>query len=360
MNKKRTGKQQMTSDNIYLDALKNAQIAESTTDNYINGLNRIKAILEKQSQNSSIDYILNNADAIYPLLSSNISNKGSLKTTIASVLGVMKHCNFKSTNKPQFAAWYRRYRPLLEEVNRQEKSSIPTERQTKGMVRWGDVIAIRNRLGKVEYGSRDHLLLSMYTYLAPRRQEDYHRVFLITTLPYPDKMSVYPDYLDLTKSPPLLVINSYKTAKTFDAWEKELTNEYKTLVDIIKYSIRVNPREYLFTQANGEPYTNTIAYTRFSNRVIKKYFGKDASLNSLRHAAVKASLTDGDKSYDDQNKYAIDMGHGFDTHRKYNKIDPKKAGIMMTHTTTDPATGLARTMDCVCVEKPKKAKKSAS
>lgn len=360
MNKKRTSKQQMTSDNFYLDALKRAQIADSTTDSYIKGLNRIKVILEKQSQISSIEYILNNADAIYPLMEANIANRGSLKTTVASILGVMKHCNFKSSNKPQFNAWYRKYEPLLKELNRQEKSSIPTERQTKGMVRWGDVIAIRDRLGKTEYGSRDHLVLSMYTYLAPRRQEDYHRVFLITKRPYPEKMSIYPDYLDLTKSPPLLVISSYKTAKTFDAWEKELTDDYKELLDIIKYSIRVNPREYLFTQSNGDPYTNTIAYTRFSNRVLKKYFGNDVSLNSLRHAAVKASLTDGDKSYDEQNQYAIDMGHGFDTHRKYNKIDPKKAGIMMSHTTTDPATGLARTLDCVCVEKPKKTRKPAS
>lgn len=344
----------MTADATYIKQLESASISATTIANYKNGIQRIKNILGPNKMPATIEYILNNADTVYPILERNITQRSSLKTTIASVLGIMKHCNIKANNKEVFNQWYKKYDPLLKELDNQERSSIATERQAKGMVRWGDVIAIRDRLAKLEYASRDHLLLSMYTYLAPRRQEDYHHVFIITKRPYPNNMSTHPAYIDLTTNPPKLVVKAYKTAKAFNAWEKELTTEYKDLLDIIKHSIRVNPREYLFTQANGEPYTQVISFTRFSNRVLKKYFNEHVSLNSLRHAAVKASVTDGDKSYDEQNEYAQDMGHSFDTHRKYNKIDPAKKGIKMTHTTTDPSTGKQRTMDCVCVEKPKK------
>lgn len=346
-------------DSFYEEALNKAKISPNSKYTYQKGIQRIQALLTTKKKPNTIHYIITHAPQVYPILEENIKEPASLKTTLASILAYLKHSNTKQSDKKSFNAWYSYYEPLKKQIEEQVRMSKPTKRQLESMVKWGDVIKARDNLAKTHYASRDHLILAMYTYLPPRRQEDYYQVYVIQKRPYPKNLGSLKAYLDLTSSPPTLAVNVYKTAKAFSSWEKKLpTQEFKPLLDIIKKSLQLTPRDYLFTQVNGQPYEHTISYTRFSNRVFKKYLGPKVTLNSIRHAAVKASLTDEDKTYDEQSQYAKDMGHGFDTHRKYKLIDPSKR-IKITQKAIDPTTNKEKTYECECIEKPtmKKAKK---
>jgi hypothetical protein len=118
-------------------------------------------------------------------------------------------------------------------------------------------------------------------------------------------------------------VQKYKTVKTYAAWEKDLTSEYDELTKIIKTSLAKEPRKVLFTQSNGEPFGSVIAYTQFTNRILKRHLGEKVTLNSIRHAASKEN-TMGNTNRSDREieQYAFDMGHSFEMHRKYRYIKP--------------------------------------
>jgi integrase len=115
-------------------------------------------------------------------------------------------------------------------------------------------------------------------------------------------------------------VNAYKTSGKYDAFKKVLPDE---LAHILKMSLAKAPREYLFVRKNGGPFSNNIAFAQWNNNILKQYLGQHATVNSLRHAATKASLTDPNKTYAEHDAYARDMGHSYDMHRRYNRVIKK-------------------------------------
>ena len=72
-----------------------------------------------------------------------------------------------------------------------------------------------------------------------------------------------------------LVFNSYKTAKTYGKQEVEIPTK---LSSILKQWIKVNPTDYLLFDSKGEKLTNVKL-----NQRLNKIFGKEVSVNILRH-----------------------------------------------------------------------------
>ena len=72
-----------------------------------------------------------------------------------------------------------------------------------------------------------------------------------------------------------LVFNSYKTAKTYGKQEVEIPTK---LSSILKQWIKVNPTDYLLFDSKGDQLTNVKL-----NQRLNKIFGKEVSVNILRH-----------------------------------------------------------------------------
>jgi integrase len=130
-------------------------------------------------------------------------------------------------------------------------------------------------------------------------------------------MASFHSFVDLTRN--VICVLDYKTKTTYDTWEKQLD---KNLIQIIKDSITKQPRNYLFVQADGKPFTNPRSFANFTNRIFKKYLDKHVSLNAIRHAAAKNNLINPDKSVRELHQYAADMGHSFSTHELYKLKKP--------------------------------------
>ena len=99
-------------------------------------------------------------------------------------------------------------------------------------------------------------------------------------------------------------------------------NEDKYLFDLpllIKESLKLQPRKYLFIQKNGEPYDKPNTFNRWANRKLKSLFGKkNISLSTLRHIYItRRDLKLEEKSGLERSKVANVMGHSVGTQQNY-------------------------------------------
>lgn len=188
----------------------------------------------------------------------------------------------------------------------------PTEKQKEGVLKWEEVLKKRDELGKKEYGSRRHLLLSMYTYIPPIRQ-DFDRVKILTKTPRNGEGN----YIILNSKVSRLVLNEHKTAYVYGKLDMHIPKE---LTKVIKASLQQQPREYLITDVEGNPYKEANSFTVFSNRTLKEVFDNQAvSVTMLRHSYISSQdfnkMTEGEKK-----ELARQMGHSVEQQGQYRHI----------------------------------------
>jgi integrase len=296
-----------TDEDFYEMFQKVDEIKPATKDSYIYSLKRVTKITGK----SLCESILH-PKKTFSLLEKGIPSKSTLQTTIASVLAVLKYTGEKVNNRKLHEKWSEVCSPLLQERIKERASNEPTERQREVFVTWDEVEKMYAKLSKENYASDEHMLIAFYYMLRPRRQLDYHRIKVIQH--EGDKVKGLDTYVDLLAKKPFIAISRYKTAKSYKTWKWPLAQQH---VDIIKESLRKTPREYLFTKANGEPYSIPNSYTKRSNRMLHKIFGKAVTVNILRHSF--STHRDADKSLTlwDRMEDAKAMGHSLETHLSY-------------------------------------------
>lgn len=112
-------------------------------------------------------------------------------------------------------------------------------------------------------------------------------------------------YVDLTVEAPVIHVKDFKTATKMKAWTKELPMR---LLNEIKASLQQDPRQYLFTQKDGKPYTTANSFSQFTNRGLSKLMGYHVSVNSLRHAYA-TMLKEKGLSVWEYKQIARDMGN---------------------------------------------------
>jgi hypothetical protein len=205
-----------------------------------------------------------------------------------------------------------------------------TEKEKENWVDWADVIKKRDELHKEVAGfGKDvtpeqyqkllaNLLLSLYTYIPPRRNKDYQDMWVVRQ--WSEAEPADRNYLDLHGQ--RFIFNVYKTAKHTGQQVIEIpeTDEASPLKDAIVAYLRHNPhykasknkaKTFRFlTRPNGEPLTTVNAITRILNAV----FGKKVGSSMLRHSYLSdryggmiAEMA-GDASA---------MAHSMDTQRTY-------------------------------------------
>jgi hypothetical protein len=261
--------------------------------------------------------ILTEIDATYEKLKVAVKSRESLKTIVTAFLALIKRSGIKDECHDVFMKWYKIASELHREAMNALESNEPTERQQLAAVSWVDVEEVLKRLDTTKYGSKEHVLLSMHVKLAMRRQEDYARVYVYQDASDDTPKDTHDAYIDLTVDEPYIEIMRYKTIGTHDVFREILPCK---LVDVIRYSLKKEPRQYLMTKKNGDAYgEDTKAYTKYVNYTLKKLFDNPhVSLNSLRHARATWSR-ENNFAVRDQRAEARRMGHKLDMHHLYAK-----------------------------------------
>jgi hypothetical protein len=203
-----------------------------------------------------------------------------------------------------------------ESLQRENHSSVdehyekqePTERQMATLVEWDTVLKVRDELPS----SIEKLLLGFYTYIPPVRADYYATVLIHVSDPVP-KEENYIILGDTYK----LVIQTFKTGKTYKTIEHILPIP---LQDLMKESLKIEPRNYLFIKRRLTKKDPCIPmtpaeYTSWANRILSRIFNKNTNLTALRHAFV--STINYNQPLSTLKKITNAMGHSVEMSMKY-------------------------------------------
>jgi hypothetical protein len=246
---------------------------------------------------------------------------------------------------------------LSKELQHRADNNVPTAATE---LTWEQIIDARQQL---KPGTIEHVTLALYTYIPPRRQQDYWKLQLQLQLsPNSSSSSTTATtptgHLDLSATPPTMTITAFKTDDKYPAYTVVLP---PTLVQAIKAylaaeetiaataamvaNVRTNAntnakasasktvkavksvktvkavktaREYLFCKRNGDPYATLSSFTDANNTVIKKALNNQhASVNSIRHAGASFVAMDPAMLYGERKAYALAMGHSLAMQGQY-------------------------------------------
>ncbi|GIS52796.1 MAG: hypothetical protein Ct9H90mP28_5120 [Paracoccaceae bacterium] len=124
----------------------------------------------------------------------------------------------------------------------------------------------------------------------------------------------------LAKNKGEIVLNDYKTAKTYGQIRIQLTEE---LLRQINLSLDKEPRSYLFqSERFKKPYIElkdpSGSFNSWANKTLKKLFNEEFTLTMLRHIYItRRDLKLEQMSGTERDKIAKIMGHGVAQQQRY-------------------------------------------
>lgn len=289
-----------------LKAVYAADLSQSTKNNYRNSCNA----LSSKANGKSILHIISHPDIYIPLIHTWYPKATSFKVHLSIILGIFRYNpHLKSELPEEHALWNTAFLDANSEVTARYETNEPTERQLTGYVEYSKIIKSRDELAK---GSIERVLLGMYTYIKPRRCE-YARMAIYTTKLPAD--AVEPNYILLSTGH--MVLTDFKTVKFHGSFDIKLP---KGLLDDIKLSLKLKPRDWLFVNTAGEPYTHNM-YTAWTLRVFKAIFNKPLSVSLIRHSFIN-TLNFNKLSIKERQNIATSMGHSIDVQAFYRLYFP--------------------------------------
>lgn len=202
----------------------------------------------------------------------------------------------------------------------QETAGKLTEKEEKNFIDWETVIETRSKMEQAvdltKYSDfMDFVILCLYTYNPPTRADYANmRVFIFDEdipLDYTDNYCV----IDTPK--PRFVFWKYKTATGKEPAIIDIPDE---LVEIIFKWLEVNPSEHLLASKTGDKYTPMTenALCMRVRSIFKRWTGKAASINTLRHAFVSYNSRN-DQITKEKEENARKMMHSSSMADKYRR-----------------------------------------
>ena len=253
------------------------------------------------------------------------------KTYLACMTSALSTVKDKVAYKKTYNHWHEKMMESAK-ADREKDTSEKTVKEDKNWMSWKDVLAVRAELEKKvdalqnnkmitneQYDVILHdVILSLYTELPPRRNQDYQHMFVVKK--WTDKEPTDRNYLDHDGKQ--FVFNVYKTAKTHGQQKIAIP---ESLWNVIKVYLKFHPTHKgskkfassfaFLVSADGSALTAVNAITR----VLNKVFGKNVAASMLRHIYLsdKYNVTE-------MKKDADAMGHSMTEQREYLKADEPK------------------------------------
>jgi len=256
------------------------------------------------------------------------STQRAITASIVSVLSLYKD---KPTFKKAYTHFYDKMMAGTKTANEEAKKNEKTPTQKDNWISWADVEKKKRELVEEvekfkdapELKVREYetllqlLVLSLYTDIPPRRNQDYLDMFIVKK--HTAKMPTDVNYLDVATKK--FIFNKYKTAKKYGAQTEEIP---ATLFERIELYLSKHPLwktgrktaapvKFLVT-AGGEPIVALNAITRILNKIFDKKIGA----TMLRHIYLSDKFGD---TLEDMKKTATGMGHSLALQKDYIKKD---------------------------------------
>lgn len=283
----------------------NKELSPKTIQNYTDYFSAIETRAKTEFYN-----VATNPDKYIPLFKTWFSKETTHKTMITAILGAFRYNpELKDTHSKEHAKWADVFKKAKDVVEERYSQNKPTERQEAGYVPYADIIKARDALPK---GDLARLLLGVYTYIHPMRCE-YSRVRIYKGRVPKEKE---PNYIVLSAAGKArLILTHFKTRKHHAPYDILLPSE---LVEDLTASLKAQPRDYLFVNSRGEPYTSHL-YTKWTMRVFQGIFKRPLTVALIRHAFVN-TIDFNTLSIKEKREIATSMGHTVETQDRYRLL----------------------------------------
>jgi hypothetical protein len=262
-----------------------------------------------QNTKSDLYEIITHPDKYLEWIKNHSSSLQTQKSYISAILAVFKHTtpSLKDKERPHYYSWYCEFKKIHDQIDDRYKQNEPSLKQRKAYVAFPEIIAKRDTL---QTGSREKLLLSLYTYIPPLRS-DYNKVHIYRI----EKEKYENDNYILLTEKPVLVLNEFKTKNNKEKYEKAIPIE---LVDELNASLKKHPRDWVFVDRTGQPY-NSGSFTKWANRTFKSLFDKPLTISLIRHSFIN-NLDFNRLTVQEKGDIADSMTHTVGTQDRYRLI----------------------------------------
>jgi integrase len=207
--------------------------------------------------------------------------------------------------------WKKEEKQNFEPIQQRMDEGRPSEIQMDCIMTVEEIELKRKELEK---GSKERLLLSMYTLIEPVRA-DYFSTRIISKEEYEDMKEVNENENIIIKESDdewKLSIKDFKTKNMYKEIKKNLSGE---ILEEIKESLRKQPRKYLFVQRDGKTPYKRESFSEWACRTLTKGLNHKMTLTVLRHIyIVNAEKT---KTGREMTEIATQMGHSRGMQRVY-------------------------------------------
>jgi hypothetical protein len=290
------------------------KVAESTAALYVKNLWTLNG--GKEFKNLSF---LRNTEEIEKKLSEYADS--TRKTFLASIVSVLSLYKDKPTYKKVHQYYHDKMMEASAELNKKDTNGEKSEKQRDNWMDWDTVLKVKTDLYTTvksfiaqksltaqQYNELLSLMiLSLYTDIPPRRNQDYTDMFVVGK--WNDKMDSSKNYLDLLGNQ--FVFNKYKTAKKYGTQIVDYS-QADMLKDILTMYLKHHPlhkgkvtktSEFRFlTYQDGSPLSAVNSITR----ILNKSFGKKVGSSMLRHFYLSSKYAD---IKEEQQRDSKAMGH---------------------------------------------------
>ena len=253
--------------------------------------------------------------------------KSTQLNQLAVLTGILSLFASKSTYKSTYNFWKEKMNEYKKEVNESTTPHEKSDTQEDNWITWDDVSKKKQEL-KTEFLSfpltkhitasqydklLQYVILSLYTDIAPRRNQDYLDMYVVKKLGKDADNNR--NYYDLATH--RFIFNKYKTSKTYGQQIEQVPAELqKVLSEFIKYHplAKSNSKEFkLIVKFDGSSFNTINSITRILNKIFDNHIGS----SMLRHIYLSSKYGN---QLQEQEATAKAMGHSINEQKEYVKF----------------------------------------
>jgi len=254
---------------------------------------------------------------------------GYADSTQKSMLGALVSILSLEKDKPTYKSIYNFYYERMLEASKKSRevdTSAKTDTQAANWITWDEVMKRHGELAKevaplakqklLTPGNWNallsYVLLSLYTLIPPRRNQDYQDLFIVKK--WTDGLTKDKNYYDMATHK--FIFNKYKTSKAHGVQEIDIKDN-APLIEVMNLYIKLHP-----SKGKGEmrflvnPDGSALASVNSITRILNRAFGKHIGSSMLRHIYLSSKY-----KIDDMKADAEAMGHTLGVQKEYLKAE---------------------------------------
>lgn len=317
--------------NININDICDQELSDATKKKYIQKIKHLEKI-----SNLSIEQMMTSPDLSLEIIKNKISLQpatiASYITPICKLFSI--NTEFMSNNKKSYDAWSTHLTDHNKKRLKMYAEDDLKPSQLEKIVGFEEIKTKFNELQKnpeVLKNIKKHfqyILLAMYLHIKPKRC-DLGCIYVSLDGRIPKSYLDEKNYILLNVATPKLILNKYKTSKSYGKLVEPLSEE---LIKILRESFELFPRTHLFISLDirlkNMPYDNNGSYSSFVMRNFEHLFGKSMGASLWRRVYISENI-DFNSDYSVLVENARLSGQSLDTQMKIYNSCNKKSGIAL-------------------------------